>query len=75
MKKEVRVAILLAVLCGILAGACHAYSVASHRAVGDTFDGVITREVKRLKSLMLMSSLSSQDANKEWLTIRVTENW
>ena len=47
MKKEVRIAILLAVLCGILAGACHAYSVARHRTVGDTFDGVITREVSQ----------------------------
>lgn len=42
MKKEVRVAILLAVLCGILAGACHAYSVATHKAQKDTFSGQIT---------------------------------
>jgi hypothetical protein len=40
-------AVLLAIILGMVAGACHAYSVASHRAVGDTFDGVITREVNR----------------------------
>lgn len=41
------VALLLAVLLGIACGCLHAYSVASHRVVGDTFDGVITREVNR----------------------------
>jgi Na+/H+-dicarboxylate symporter len=38
-------AVLLAIILGIVAGACHAYSVASHKTVGDTFNGVITREV------------------------------
>ena len=47
IKKHIWMAVVLAILCGILAGACHAYSVASHRAVGDTFDGVITREVSQ----------------------------
>lgn len=41
------VAVLLAILLGITCGALHAYSVASHRVVGDTFDGVITREVSQ----------------------------
>ena len=41
------VAVLLAVLLGITCGVLHAYSVASHRTVGDTFDGVITREVSQ----------------------------
>lgn len=40
-------AVLLAVLLGITCGVLHAYSVASHRTVGDTFDGVITREVSQ----------------------------
>ena len=40
-------ALLLAILLGIAFGACHAFSVASHRVVGDTFDGVITREVSQ----------------------------
>ena len=39
------VAVLLAVLLGIACGTLHAYSVASHKTVGDTFNGVIMREV------------------------------
>lgn len=36
------VAVLLAVLCGILAGTIHAFSVASHKAQKDTFSGQMT---------------------------------
>lgn len=44
MKRETRIAIILAILCGMLAGACHAYSSAQHRTSGqiDTFDEIVT---------------------------------
>ena len=40
-------AVLLAVLLGITCGVLHAYSVAEHKTVGDTFNGVITSEVSQ----------------------------
>lgn len=44
-KKYFWAALMLAILLGITCGCLHAYSVASHKTVGDTFNGVITREV------------------------------
>jgi len=41
------VAVLLAVLLGITCGVLHTYSVAEHKTVGDTFNGVITSEVSQ----------------------------
>ena len=46
-KKYFWTAVLLAVLLGITCGVLHAYSVAEHKTVGDTFNGVITSEVSQ----------------------------
>lgn len=34
--------ILLAILCGMLAGACHLHSVESHKTKGDTFSAIVS---------------------------------
>lgn len=40
--KHYWISLLLAILCGMLAGACHIYSVETHKAQGDTFQAIVT---------------------------------
>jgi len=41
--KYLWMSILLAILVGVLACACHKYSIEKHRMTGDTLDGRIMR--------------------------------
>lgn len=40
--KHYWISLLLAILCGMLAGTCHIYSVETHKTQGDTFRAIVT---------------------------------